>query len=283
MPSTAITRLELTRRREQLDELIRYLDLLEADHAAELARLDAFARRYDDVLGQLYEELDQLEAQLHAATEVLAQALQRQGAQSSVKAPAPTPRVTALPAPPTLPERAALPPEPSAPAVDLAPPTLKTLYRRAAMRLHPDLAPTDAERAAREQQMMVVNDAYERSDRRQLEVLLLAAGEPSERVIGGQADAMRHWLAQCEQAVQARIRIVQAQAALLKTQPLHRLSVAIAAGEARGLDAFAVMASRLRAQIAERRQELYIGQRLQPESELANEFVRQRWVRSAER
>jgi hypothetical protein len=37
-----------------------------------------------------------------------------------------------------------------------------------------------------------------------------------------------------------------------------------------------VMANRLQAQIAERRQELYIGQRLQPESGLAEDFLRQR-------
>ena len=44
-------------------------------------------------------------------------------------------------------------------------------------------------------------------------------------------------------------------------------------------DPLAIMANRLRAQITERRQELYIGQRLQPESSMAEAFLRQRQQR----
>ena len=56
---------------------------------------------------------------------------------------------------------------------------------------------------------------------------------------------------------------------------MHQLWQAITRAEAKGLDPLDVMASRLRSQISERRQQLYIGQRLQPQSELAQRFVHQ--------
>ncbi|MFS9605282.1 J domain-containing protein, partial [Klebsiella pneumoniae] len=91
---------------------------------------------------------------------------------------------------PALPAAVPLPPEPTGPLTDLPPPSLKTLYRRAAMRFHPDLAPSGPEREVCEQRMMVVNEAYAQSDRQRLEALLLAAGEAPEKVIGGPADAV---------------------------------------------------------------------------------------------
>jgi hypothetical protein len=277
MASMAITRHELTRRREQLQDLRRYLAVLEADHDGARAKLLGFRLRYLEALGPLMRELDELEAQLHQATALLSEALLRQGVDAPVPA---TPRAKAWPDVPALPEAVPLPPEPTGPMTDLPPPSLKTLYRRAAMRFHPDLAPSGPERAVCEQRMMVVNEAYASSDRRQLETLLLAAGELPEKVIGGPADAVRAWLGLCEHLVQGRIRVVQAQMLVLQNLQMHQLRVAIERAEAGGMRPLDIMASRLRAQIAERRQELYIGQRLQPDSDLAVSFVRQHQART---
>lgn len=275
-----LTRLELQRRRQQLQELLDYLDTLEQEHGALHHRASAFAARYDAQLASLYAELDAVEGELHAATRVLAEALQRHGVLlPPLQPPPPSPRVTAGPALMQLPERPALPQEPAADTVELPPPTLKTLYRRAAMRLHPDLAPTDFDRAAREQQMMDVNEAYASENRTRLEALLLAAGESPERVLGGTAPALKHWLSQCEQIVQARTRIVQAQLAWLRTQALTRMCVAVERAELTGLRPLDIMAARLRTQIQERRQELYIGQRLQADDRLAVDFLRTRYSR----
>jgi hypothetical protein len=123
---------------------------------------------------------------------------------------------------------------------------------------------------------MLANEAYAASNRAQLEVLLLAAGEDPVRVSGGNADALRNWLGRCEQIVQGRLRVVQAHHALLQVHPMHCLWRAIVQAELKGLDPLSVMASRLRSQIAERRQELYIGQRLQPLSGLAQAFLHRR-------
>ncbi len=276
MPSTAITRHELTRRREQLQDLQHYLAVLEADHDGARARLLGFRQRYLEALGPLMRELDELEVQLQQATVLLSEALKRQG----VEAPLPAgPRAKAWPDVPALPAATPLPPEPTGPLTDLPPPSLKTLYRRAAMRFHPDLAPSGPEREVCEQRMMVVNEAYASGDRRRLESLLLAAGELPERVIGGPADAVRAWLGLCEHLVQGRIRVVQAQTALLQSQQMHQLRIAIERAEAGGMRPLDIMAARLRAQIAERRQELYIGERVGNDARMAADFLRKRYQR----
>lgn len=278
MASMAITRHDLTRRREQLQDLQRYLAVLEADHDGARAKLLCFRQRYLEALGPLMRELDELEAQLIQATALLSEALQRQG----VEVPAPaSPRAKPWPDVPALPEATPLPAEPTGPMADLPPPSLKTLYRRAAMRFHPDLAPSGPERAVCEQRMMVVNEAYASGDRARLEALLLAAGELPEKVIGGPADAVRAWLGLCEHMVQGRIRIVQAQTALLQSQQMHELRVAVERAEVGGMRPLDIMAARLRAQIAERRQELYIGERVGADTRLAADFLRKRSQRLA--
>jgi len=276
MSSQAITPRELDRRREALAELQRQLADQEQAYAANRARLQAFIDRYVATLGPLYMELDALESQLYCAMTYLHEALGRNGVDT--RAPEP-PRATATPLLPQLPHGAPLPPEPEGGLVHVGPPTLKTLYRRAAMRLHPDLAPDDQERLHRERKMVEVNDAYAASDRTRLEQLLLAAGESTFKVKGGDADAVMAWLRQAERSVQGRLRVVQAHAALLLSHPMHQLGEAIERAERKGLQPLTIMANRLRAQITERRQELYIGQRLQPESGMAEAFLRQRQQR----
>ncbi len=276
MASTAITRHDLTRRREQLQDLQRYLAILEADHDGLRAKLLGFRQRYLEALGPLMRELDEIEAQLHHATTLLAGTLKRQGVDVPVPPP---PAAKAWPDIPALPEAVPLPPEPAGPLADLPPPSLKTLYRRAAMRLHPDLAPAGPERAVCEQRMMAVNEAYEHGDRGTLERLLLAAGELPEKVLGGPADAVRAWLGLCEHLVQGRIRVVQAQTAWLQTQQMHALRVAIERAEVGGMRPLDIMAARLRAQVAERRQELYIGERVGGDATLAADFLRKRHLR----
>lgn len=276
MMNSAITRHELERRRSQLGELQRYLAVQEQAFTEARHTVQAFVDRYAATLGTLYMELDALESQLHSATSYLAEALRRNGIDAASPRP---PQASALPLLPKLPAGAPPPPEPPGGMVELAPPPLKTLYRRAAMRFHPDLAPQASQRPAREQQMMVVNEAYAAGNRPQLEALLLADGEDPVKVTGGNADAVRAWLIRAEARVQGRTRVVQAMRVALKTHPMHALCQAIGRAEAEGLDPFSVMAKRLRAQIAERRQELYIGQRLDADSGLAQAFLQQRAAR----
>ncbi|MBV8502372.1 MAG: J domain-containing protein [Paucibacter sp.] len=278
MSNTTMTNHDLAKRRSLLQDLKTHLAEQEQQFAVQRARLQVFVDRYTSALAPLYMELDALESQLHSATTLLAQALQRNGVQARLpKAPQPT----ALPQLPQLPAGAPFPVEPEGGWIELGPPPLKTLYRRAAKRFHPDLASSDAQRRQREEQMMLVNQSYDRGDRKTLERLLLAAGEDSVKVTGGNADAIRHWLTSSEVAVQGRLRVVQAHRAVLDNHAVAKLSEAILKSEELGLDPLGVMASRLRAQIAERRQEIYIGQRLDADSELAESFLRRCMDRGA--
>ncbi|HEY1395412.1 hypothetical protein [Roseateles sp.] len=276
MLSQAITPRDFERRREQLAELQRYLASQESEYAECRQRMQRFVDRYVAALGPLYMELDALESQLYCAMRYLHDALARNGLDA--RAPD-SPRATSMPHLPVLPAGAPLPAEPEGGLVQVGPPPLKTLYRRAAKRLHPDLAPDDAERVHRERKMAEVNEAYDACDRERLEALLLAAGESLVKVRGGDADAVMEWLRSAERSVQGRLRVVQAHLALLKNHTMHELGESIARAEKRGLDPLGIMANRLRAQITERRQELYIGQRLQPESSMAEAFLRQRQQR----
>jgi hypothetical protein len=273
MNNSALSRHGLDRRRAQLRELQRYLRAQEQEFFELHGHLRAFVDRYVATLGSSYLELDALESQLHTATQYLAEALRRNGI--SARTPR-APQATALPTIPFLPTAPPLPEEPTAGVIDLPPPSLKTLYRRAAMRLHPDFADNENERQRREQAMMLVNEAYASENRTRLEALLLAAGEDPLKVTGGNADALREWLSRCENSVQGRLRVVQAHRVALEAHPMHQLWQAISRAEKLGLDPFHVMVQRLRSQIAERRQELYIGQRLQPEPGLAEDFLRRR-------
>ncbi len=270
MSNMAITKHDLACRRTQLDERKRSLNRQEHDFAELHKKLQSFVDRYTMALEPLYLELDALESQLHCATSLLVEALRRNGVEASMPR---LPQATALPPLPSLPAGSPMPEEPAGGMVELGPPPLKTLYRRAAMRFHPDLARSDAQRHQREQQMMAINQAYARGDREPIERLLLAAGEDPVKVTGGNADAMRHWLSRSETAVQGRMRVVQAHNALLETHPVHKLCAAVESAEAQGLDPLGVMAARLQSQIAERRQEIYIGQRLRPDSQLARDFI----------
>ncbi|ALV05913.1 J domain-containing protein [Roseateles depolymerans] len=276
MTSQAITPRELDARREALAELQRQLADEEQAYATTRRWLQAFIDRYVAALGPLYMELDSLESQLYCAMRYLHDALSRNGVDTRPPEP---PRATGTPLLPQLPPGAPLPPQPEGGLVQVGPPPLKTLYRRAAMRLHPDLAPDDQERRIREQKMVEVNEAYAASDRPRLEQLLLAAGESAFKVKGGDADAVLSWLRHAERSVQGRLRVVQAHTALLVNHQMHQLGQAIERAERKGLQPLTIMANRLRAQITERRQELYIGQRLQPESGMAEAFLRQRQQR----
>jgi len=263
---------QLARRQAQLQDLQRYLSAQEEEFAALRELVLQFARRYDEQLGALYQELDELDAQLHAAMQKLDEHAGPADLTRSAKSANPSTPLT----PPALP---AAPPPPQAPEgmnAEIAPPSLKQLYRRAAMRFHPDRANHgQASRYSHELAMMAVNQAYAEGNRAGLERLLLEAGELPARVTGNDQQARLAWLQASEKFVQDRLALVQRELRSLRQLPMHRLWLAITRAEQLGLDPLGLMAKRLRTQIAERRQEIYIGQRLAPMSALAATFVRQ--------
>jgi len=286
-----ISRRDLERRHAALVDLRRYLALQEREFEQRRAQVQAFAERYQAQFGPLYRELSALEAQLRSATHSLIDTMRRHGIELRLPDPAAQSRAAntqgaLLSQMPQLARAArfeglpAAEPLPTVPVgADInqwAPPTLKMLYRRAAMRMHPDRAGCDAERPEREQRMMAVNAAFAASDRQALEALLLAAGDEPSAVHGGNAQALRNWLASCEDLVQGRLRLVAGYLEAVGNHSLGRLCEQVTQAESRGLDPMGLMAFKLREQIAERRKELYIGQRVKPDSSLAQAFLHQR-------
>ncbi|MBV8604274.1 MAG: hypothetical protein JO224_06265 [Pelomonas sp.] len=286
MHAPLITRNELERRHAALLDLRRYLALQEQAYEARRVQVQAFDARYRAEFDPLYTELAALEAQLHTTTRALIATLRGRGIElrlpDAKTAPAPSALQAQQPAArfEPLPPDAPLPPVPVGADIGAwAPPPLKLLYRRAAMRLHPDRVGPACDalgRARREQQMMAVNAAYAAGDRAALEAMLLAAGEDLGRVAGGNAEALRNWLAHCEARVQARLRVVNLQMHSLAEQGMCRLWQTCAQAEERGIDALGLMALKLREQIVLRRKEVYISERLKPESSLARAFLHQR-------
>ncbi len=288
MHAPLITRHDLERRHAALIDLRRYQARQEREFNEQRQQVQAFAARYLARLGPLYKELGALDAQLRQTTRELLETLRLRGLAPPDESAAAGSSSIHLPQAQGADagHRArfeGLPPGTPLPAIPVgadirlwAPPTLKMLYRRAAMRIHPDRAGSDAERALREQQMMQVNAAYAAGERWRLEAMLLAAGEEPAKVTGGNAEALRNWLSHCEHLVQARLRVVNDALTALSGQTMHKLWRSVSQAEAQGRDALGTMATRLRQQIDERRKELYIGQRIKPESNLARAFLHRR-------
>ena len=266
-------RLEVARRRRQLDELRGFLTTLEREFQALSQSVLAFWSEYEQRLGPLWQELEGLQLDLQRMLDAMAEA---QGG-PPVRLPTLRTRRTL----PTLPAAVAWP-EPPAESDAPTAPSLKHLHRLAAMRLHPDRAPSEAERTRREALMRDANLAYANQDRTVLEGLLIAAGESPVRLSGFDLHAQWQWLERCEQLAQGRMRLIRAHLVLLRQHPNTVMAEAVTRGRERGLDALALMALRLKAQVQELRQQHYIGSRLPPQGALAQQFLAQWRTRWAE-
>lgn len=121
-----------------------------------------FQRRYYEMVGRFYAQLDELDAQIanaqaglfpdDADAQIHAQAAQEQARKSAEEAGL----IEAQPPPPLV-----------------ITPQLKQAFRRAAMMMHPDRATTEPERLRRHGLMIKVNLAYERGDQGAIEKLVL--------------------------------------------------------------------------------------------------------------
>jgi uncharacterized protein YciI len=265
-------RLEAARRRRQLEELQGYLQRLEGEYRELERRLLDFQARYEAQLGDGWRLVDALQGELLAALQGLARA--------SGEAPPPSPTPRKADGLPSLPPSPAWPDAPAQES-SAAAPTLKELHRRAAMRLHPDRAASDEDRQRREALMRDANLAYADADRATLEALLIAAGESPQRLGGFDVHAHWRWLERCEALAQGRMRVLQAHLVQLRQHRSLLLADAIQAAEGRGMDPLAIMQRRLAEQARELQQQIYIGARLQPRSELARAFLgqwQQRWA-----
>ena len=153
---------ELAEKRAELAPLETELVERELDLSTRHQELASFEAEYLRVVGPRYANLDELKAQIkerHAAQQPTDETVQdeaRAARETAAASAAEMGRQDHLEAP--------VPFAPSA--------SLKSLYKSAARRLHPDLAGTDDQRQRRHEWMVKLNEAYMRQDEGALQALV---------------------------------------------------------------------------------------------------------------
>jgi hypothetical protein len=233
---------ELEKKKAELASLEADLIQRELDLATLRAELTEFEVRYFRTVGVLYAELDDIEAQIAEA-----QARYRptdHNAQENAAHARAQARESAQTASPIAGTR-------SKPTEEL-----KTLYRRVAKRIHPDLASSDVDRTRRQQMMAQLNIAYENGDEAKLRSIL-ADWHSSPDTVEGEgtgADLVRviRKIAQ----IQNRLNVIDSEIEELNGSDLNLLRTEIIELEKQGRDGLKDMASQVQEQIADARRRL---------------------------
>ena len=238
--------LELERKKKELAAL--QADLVEEELRLSTlqAELAAFRTEYLRVVGVRYAELDGLKARIAEARAA------RAPADSAAHAAAAEARTAADDSAAEAHGRAS--DEPVAP---FDPPgELKTLYRNAARRLHPDLAATDDDRARRHEWMTKANEAYQRGDAETLAALVSEWDASPESVSGtGIASDLVRVIRQIDQ-VRRRLDSIARTIRKLEESDLYALHRKCKTRADAGGNLLEEMAAALDARIATARQEL---------------------------
>ena len=218
-----------------------------AELELETAKTDTtrFQLRYYQIVGKLYVQLDELDAEIakvrleRAPTEPGLKAREQAAKQRARRSAEEAGLVEARPKP--LPNIAS---------------SLKLAYRHAIKLIHPDLATTEHERQRRTELMALVNLAYERGDQRAIEKLIEEFGQDPEAIVG--EDIASRLVKAIRRIAQLRRRlgeIVQELEALQKSE-IVRLKQTTEQGELAGNDPLGDLALQLTKEITQRKIEL---------------------------
>jgi len=212
------------------------------------AEITKFQRRYYQTVGQLYAQLDELEAQIanvgaEQATDdgeafAYAQGAQEQARKSAEEAGL----IKALPAPP----------------LEITP-EIKAAYRQAAKLMHPDRATTEPERLRRNAMMAEVNKAYESGNQQAIEKLIIEFGQDPE-AIGG-PDVASRIVKAIRRIAQLRRRLteIQQETEPLKQTDIFQLKLTITETESMGGDPLGDLAQQLMQELSEQKIRLEIA------------------------
>jgi hypothetical protein len=209
-----------------------------------------FQRRYYEMVGRFYAQLDELDAQIanaqaglspdDAAAQIHAQAAQEQARKSAEEAGL----IEAQPPPPLV-----------------ITPQLKQAFRRAAMMMHPDRATTEPERLRRHGLMIKLNLAYERGDQQAIEKLVLEFIQDPEMqeiedpdLIADQGVELKV-LKTIRRTGQLRRRMDEIQQELQEKRQsdIYKLKATIERAELRGGDPMGDLAEQLLQELSERK------------------------------
>jgi hypothetical protein len=219
---------------------IRGLDTMLGERVAEVARikveLAAFRVRYQQQVGRLHEELDEIEAAIAQAE--LGEIARRMagetaGAGASTAPPASEP-----------------PPRYTSDAV-------RKLFRDVAKAIHPDLAEDEVARDRRHALMIEANGAYALGDEERLRWILEAWARSPEAVQGTDPDADRLRLERRAAQLEEQIALVAGDLEALRDSPMWKLKVMVDEAAAGGKDLIRDMVARLKADIMVARNRLH--------------------------
>lgn len=235
---------ELNRLESEQNELEEQVASVELSLETLKTELSQFNHRYNQSVGRLYVELDELDAQIALVQagqhpdDVEAQ-FRAQGAQEQAKKSA---------------EEAGLI-ESKQPPPEITP-EIKQAFRQAAKLMHPDRATSDAERDRRNVMMAQVNRAYESGDLAAIEKLIVDFGQDPEAVKGDDTGA--RLIKAFRRIAQLRRRLAEAQQEIAEQQQheLYELMTTVLETEAMGGDPLTDLAQQLIEQISERKIQL---------------------------
>jgi hypothetical protein len=237
---------ELTKKLAEVGELKTALAEKELALATLHVDLRAFHARYIRIVGSRYAVLDEIAAQVAEAT-ARRDRLDANAQARATQARAEAQRTAeAASAGQTSPQEERFAPSDR----------LKKLYREAAKRLHPDLAPNEQERSRRQHLMAEINQAYESGDEEHLRRVLRDWRDSPESVTGeGPTVELVRTIRKIAQ-VARRLKDIEAEIAALEESELHQLRTRTEEAERQGEDLLALMATELDERIKRAREQL---------------------------
>jgi hypothetical protein len=230
---------ELQRKQRELESLQSELAESELGLATLRSELVAFERRYLEVVGTRYAELDALEAQIAESV------ARSRPADPSARQAAESARARARESEEAISDVGC---EDSAPG--FAPTDeLKALYRQAAKELHPDLTSDEHERERRKRAMAELNRAYEECDEERIRQILREWRSSPEQVRGDDTAAQLVRAIREIAQVHKRLEAIKAEIEELAQGELHRLMKQVQEATTRGQDLLAEIAQQVEARI----------------------------------
>jgi hypothetical protein len=133
---------------------------------------------------------------------------------------------------------------------------LRNQYREAAKRLHPDLARDDLDRKIRERLMAEANLAYEKGDEARLQEILEEYDSSPDTVVGTDVASELVRVIRRISLVNRRIPQVETEITELKASELFKLKTLVDEGTRNGKDVLREMVERLKQQVLDKRDHL---------------------------
>lgn len=135
-------------------------------------------------------------------------------------------------------------------------PELKLLYRKAAMRYHPDRASGDEDRHRRTEIMSKLNSAYDNNDEAAIKSLLMSANSDPREICGDDFGSQIIRMIRREAQLRKRMEEIDSDIQSLQEQEIYQLWQKIAEAEKVGLDPLKELTTKILVEIAEKKVEL---------------------------